>query len=137
MKIKMGIILIIIVSFLIVSMTGCQKIQQRKGGEGTGMFDFPEVSTITISTKEGKTVKISDPKIIKEIQSLCRKESTWSEVEEMKDKTCDIWVDFNNTRAVIGMCSDGSYGNLQNKKQTKVNIIIGKELYYYIMDLIK
>ncbi|MDF2944879.1 MAG: hypothetical protein K0S01_3737 [Herbinix sp.] len=112
---------------------------EPKGGEGTGMFEFPAVSIITLSTDNGKLVDITDVSTIHKIQDLCKADNAFIEINEtLKNKwTCDIWVDFNNTRTVIGMCSKGAYGNLELEKTKNVNLIISKELYDYIIKLLK
>ncbi len=115
------------------------KANRPKGGEGTGMFEFPSVSKITLSTVDGKIVNITDINTIQEIQELCKKDNAFEELvdTQLNNWSCDIWIDFNNTRTVIGMCSNGAYGNLGHEKETNVNFIIDKELYDYLIELLK
>ena len=130
---------VLIVICIIVLGVFCIATSKPKGGVGTGMFEFPKTSKITLSTKYGKIVNITDDKTIREIQKLCKDDNAFTELDDTKTNnlSCDIWIDFNNSRTVIGMCSNGAYGNLGNKKEAHVNLIINNELYNFIIKLLK
>ena len=129
---------LIIICFIVISVI-CIKASKPTGGEGTGMFELPAVSKITLSTLDGKIVDITNINTIHKIQELCKKDNAFYGFDEteMNNWSCDIWIDFNNTRAVIGMCSSGTYGNLGTEIETKVDLLIDKELYDYLIELLK
>ena len=107
-------------------------------GTGTGMFEMNS-DKITISTSDGIKFDINDENIMKEIRNMC-KNYNWTEVpeEEQLDGTCEIWIDFNNDWAVIGMYKNKDYGNLEKtKEKTGTPKYLPKGLNKYVQKLIQ
>jgi predicted small lipoprotein YifL len=105
--------LIIMVLFFVSIYSGCG----IKGGTGTGMFE-KNSDKITISTSDGTKFDITDENVMDKIRNMC-KNCDWTDVprEEQSDGECEIWIDFNNDWAVIGMYKDKDYGNLEKTKE--------------------
>jgi len=109
-----------------------------KGGRGTGMFEMNS-DKITISTSDGAKIDIIDKAEIKKIRNLCINYN-WKEVpkEKQLDGTCDIWIDFNNNWAIIGMYKDKDYGNLEKtKEKIGTPMYLPKGLNKYIQKLLE
>jgi hypothetical protein len=73
---------------------------------------------ITITTSDGIEFDITDENAMKEIRDIC-KNCDWKVVpkKDQLDGLCEIWIDFNNDWAVIGMYKDKDYGNLEEAKE--------------------
>lgn len=127
-------ILILIAVLLTVTVGGCS----IKGGPGTGMFEMNS-DKITISTSVGIEFDITDKNTMKKIRDMC-KSYNWTEVPKEKqiNDECEIWIDFNNNWAVIGMYKDKDYGNLEKtKEKIGTPMYLPKGLNKYIQELIQ
>lgn len=96
---------------VLLLVSGCG---QNKGGSGTGMFEYPNQEAITI-TYHGEVLQVTNQDKMQEIINLC-KEYDWEECDAVSytKEDCNIWIDFNTDRAVIGFVSDSSNGVLNN-----------------------
>lgn len=96
---------------VIVILSGCG---QNKGGQDTGMFEYPNQEKITI-TYNGDIIQVTNKDQIQEMIHLC-KEYDWKERDSVSytKEDCTIWVDFNTDRAVIGLVPDSLDGFLNN-----------------------
>lgn len=126
--------LIIIALLWVVVFSSCS----IKGGPGTGMFE-KNSNKITISTSDGTEFDITDKNVMNKIRNMC-KNYDWTDVPQSEQLygSCEIWIDFNNDWAVIGMYKDKDYGNLEKTKQ-KIGTpkYLPKGLNQYIKELIK
>ena len=94
---------------------------------------------ITINTSDGTEFDITDKNVMNKIRNMC-KNYDWTDVpkNEQLYGSCEIWIDFNNDWAVIGMYKDKDYGNLEKTKE-KIGTpkYLPKGLNKYVKELIK
>lgn len=109
-----------------------------KGGVGTGMFEMNS-DKITITTSDGAEIDITDENVMKKIRDMC-KSYNWTEVpkDDQLDGSCELWIDFNNDWAIIGMYKDKDYGNLEKtKEKIGTPMYLPKGLNKYVQKLIQ
>ncbi len=104
--------------------------ERVKGGEGTGMFEYPKPEKISISQEGKDTIEIKDEKIIANIVSQCS--ISWEIANVPQGEHAEIWVDFHNGRAMLGISEDGTYAAIGNSRQTPLEFKMPKALYEYI-----
>ena len=134
-KIAILAICIVCVVAIVGGVYGIEKNKEAdsekvKGGEGTGMFEYPKPGKISISQEGKDTIEITDEKVIENIVSQCT--VSWNTVSVPAGESAKIWLDFHNGRAVLGISEDGKYAAIGNSKQAALEFEMPEKLYSYI-----
>ena len=130
-----AIIIFLIISFALIYLFFNNDSKNAKGGEGTGMFEFPNSKSITI-IKNDITFEITDSAQKQEIIKIC-KDKNWgtptsrSSLQSNSDDN-SISINFNTGRAKIKLNSDDKIAVLNDSIVAQAT-----DLYDYIIKITK